>query len=131
MQKDSSAIRTFAEDVQKNLEGTKDPRLLKWYQSLYEVSYDHRCGEINKILESLKSYSISSRQQAEFCARDFAFTLGRVYAASLLIAQANWSQKADDVHTVEIWCTLKPLSYLPFALVSKEAQDVAKVLARL
>lgn len=90
-----------------------------------------RCDEIKAILNQLLNYSVKSREEAEFGARDFAFTLGRVYAASLLIAQANWSNKKEDVEVVSVWCTLKPLSYLSFAPLSSERQVIAKTLARL
>jgi hypothetical protein len=90
-----------------------------------------RKNKITLILEELKEYSISSKVDAEFGARDLAFTLGRVYAASLLIAQANWSKTPEDAYVVDVWCSMKPLSYLSFSPLTKEKQAVVRALAKL
>lgn len=133
MQKDSKAVKTFIEDVNQHLAGTTDPTLLKWYK--FTIKYFRinvlRKAEIGSILANIAGYTITSKTQAEFGARDFAFTLGRVYAAALLIAQANWSKKSDDVHTVDIWCSMKPLSYLQLVPNTTERQNAVKALAKL
>jgi len=72
-------------------------------------------GAANQITESQQkvrdfmndAFSLSADEATPFIessARHFAFTLSRVYVASLLFEQATWSGRRSDAVAVERWC---------------------------
>jgi hypothetical protein len=64
---------------------------------------------VNKCMQSMDKEFIEST------ARQFAFSLSRVYMASLLIDQAQFSKSPEDVELANRWCSrqnLTPVSQL-------------------
>eukprot|EP01126_Amoeba_proteus_P056114 TRINITY_DN7015_c0_g1_i1.p1 TRINITY_DN7015_c0_g1~~TRINITY_DN7015_c0_g1_i1.p1 ORF type:complete len:308 (-),score=58.81 TRINITY_DN7015_c0_g1_i1:94-1017(-) len=115
--KDPMILHVYVEDVthrvQKNTISSLDP----W------------CATILQILQNISSFPLDIH--SEFRARDLAFTLARVYSASLLLEQANWSNNEDDVYAVHHWCSSVPLSCLDWSPATETKQAIVRRLARL
>jgi len=112
-------LKTFGNDVLDRIKGNTIQQL------------DTHCKQIQEIVTSIIKFAPSSVAVAEFSARDLAFTIARIYAASLLLEQANWSKSPEDIFTVQFWCTQRPLSSLDLAPRTAELQSLVNKVARL
>jgi len=116
LSRDRQALDTFISDVDQRVQKNKISSLDRW------------TTEIKKHLASFKSFSLN--RNSEYEARDLAFSMARIYCASLLIEHANWTGKREDLLTVDFWCSEKPLWSMNLSPKEGEHEPYLK-LARL
>jgi hypothetical protein len=84
---------------------------------------------IKKGIDEITSFLSASQtpDALQSTAREFAFSLARVYMASLLVEHANWSNKEADIAIAQRWCTRQPLSTICYS--SPYVQRLDKIIA--
>jgi len=94
-------------------------------------SLNNWCVQIISYMEKFPNYLNISPKRIEYYARDFAFSMARIYAASLLIEYANLTNKEEDSYTAHYWCSERPLFLLTLSPLNENEDNVVKKLARL
>jgi hypothetical protein len=116
------ALDPFIKDVDERLKKLNEPRLLRSQKATHDA------------LQDLKKYSElmtrMSDEEQQSSARCYAFSMARIYMASLLLERAQWSlqkgKESQALITAQRWCARDLTSFLT---PSRSYSDESKMLA--
>ena len=93
--KDPSCLEVFYDDIiqRSQSQSTNNNATIK-----------HHSNIIVEGVQNLRRYQPKNQFEAEFNARNFAYRLASIYAASLLLEQASATNNDEDIYTLVHWC---------------------------
>jgi len=116
------ALQVLMDSITERLGKVKNPKLEKAVKSLSEAQ--------DKIMQFAEKCMIAAEQELiEAHARQFAFSVSRIYMGMLLVEHAGWSTNDLDIEIATRWCTEKPLVQISVGDNDAKYRQLSKMIA--
>jgi len=97
---------------------------------LHNKALQSSISKVSQAIDDIKKFvekSSKDQECLEATAREFAFSLSRMYIGSLLLEHAEWSSSTADVEVARRWCEDHPLVDIHYADANR--RDLTRELA--